>query len=191
MKIICAVLLAVIYSFEIQAQTNFYNQSHLNLPAMKLKNSAGKSKESTYHLGLDYSYGINESERYDYIEHEFHELRGYYDINIGEKILYFRLETGLMSDWKFKWGAVFATLGVNYRIKKFDRHIIYLLFGLEGWTNLYSAGLFAVINPKYVFMLSRGFGLSAGVRFMPWITFKPIELGEGFVNISTGVQFFY
>ena len=190
MKTIYAVLLAVIFSIELHAQTNSYNESQHNLQPLKLKSSAGKFNETTYHIGVEYGSMFNISEKYIYQEY-VHSLTGFYDIDIAEKILYFRLETGIMAEQKFIGGAGFAAIGVNYRIKKFDRHIIYLLFGLEGWTNAFSGGYFWIINPKYVFILTKGFGLSAGVSYMPWISFKPLDMGKGFVSVSAGVQFFY
>ncbi len=179
------VLLAWILSFELHAQTDFYNPPHFNLQPMKLKNSSGKFKETSYHLGVDYGTFIDVT-RKSSLDEYLHSLWGYYDINIGEEILYFRLESGIITDWKFSGGAGFASLGVNYRIKKFDRHIIYLLFGIAGWYSGNWAGLLGIINPKYVFMLNDGFGLSLGVRYMPALTYD-----QHFLGFSAGVQFFY
>jgi hypothetical protein len=112
MKLTCFVLLAVILSFELHAQTNFCDLSQLDIQPLKLKNTTGKFEESNYHIDIDYAPVINVSETYTFRDY-VHTLWGYYDVSIAEKVLYFRLETGVIADWKFNGGAGFAAIGVN------------------------------------------------------------------------------
>jgi hypothetical protein len=188
MKQTCLVLLAVIISIELHAQTNFYNQSQFNLQPLRLKSSTGKFKETTYHIGVEYGRVIYTS---GFVTEEIaNMLGGYLDVSLVQKILYFRLESGVVTDGSFKGGAGFLAIGVNYGVKKFNRHIIYLLIGAEGWASDIT-GLFVVIHPKYVFMLSNVIGLSAGVRYMPLVRFDPLDIGKGYLSVSAGIQFFH
>lgn len=188
MKTICAVLLVLIFSFGLYAQTYLYNQSQFNLQPLKLKYSSDKFKETTYHIGLEYGNIVYTSDIAT--EKIVNILSGYCDINIAKKMLYFRLESGVVADGSFKGGNAFLALGVNYRVKKINRHIIYFLVGAEGWASE-QGGFFVVINPKYVFMLSNVIGFSAGVRYMPLVKVDPFELNTGFLSVSAGVQFFH
>ncbi len=189
MKTICAVLLAVILSFELNAQTNFYNQSQFNFKPLKLKDVSGKFKETAQHVGIEYGPIFDPSEKPSFKGY-IHTLWGSYEISIGEKKLFFRFEAGAISDGEFKSGAGVAAFGLNYRIIKSGRHIVYLFFGLEGWVSGPFGGFFGIVNPKYVFMLNNNFGISAGLRYMSLISLSPFELDSGFLCPSAGVQFF-
>lgn len=184
MKTICAVLLAVILSFELNAQTNYLNSSCPNLKYLKLKSSENKFLESKIHAGIEGGRGLNVSEKSSGHE-QFNGYWSYLDLNLTERILYFKFEAGGMAGADFHEWVGFASIGFNYRIIKLDRHLIYLFLGAKGLIGE-GVGLWFVFNPKYVFMFNNWLGISAGFRYMP-----SYSLDQHFILSSLGVQFFF
>ena len=180
MKTIYAVLLAVIFSLELHAQTNYNNESLHNLQPLKIKSSADKQYTSLFNTGIEYGKMINlTEEKSDYL----HAYWIFFDFNIWNKILYTRFDIGGISDRKLHGGAAFISLGLNGRFFGYGRHNFYLYAGFKGALSIIPVALFEV-NPKYVFSLIKLIGVSAGLRFM-----NQIGYSQRFLIYSIGIQF--
>lgn len=174
-------ILFAVFSFELDAQTSLYNHFQFMLQPLKIKTSADKQYTSLFNTGIEYGKMINlTEEQSDYL----HAYWIFFDFNIWNKILYTRLDLGGISDRKLHGGAAFVSLGLNSRFFGYGRHNFYLYAGFKGLSGNYYAAVAFVVNPKYVFSLSKLIGVSGGLRYMLQIGFP-----QRFLIYSVGIQF--
>ncbi len=173
-------LLAVVFSFELNAQPNYSLSEQIKLNPLSIKETKEIFSESYVHLGVEYGPFWNLTDRHP----EFnHSIYFFIDGNLSERVVFYKIEIGGVIDEQWHGGGFFGSLGLNYSVFKEKRHAVYLFAGLA--IGVYYPILFAVVNPKYVFMIDEHLGFSVGVRYMPQIGFD-----QHFLSFSGGLQFF-
>ncbi len=182
MKAAISLLLVFILSYAVNAQTHLLKKSFPALKPLKIKSAENKFFETRVHTGIEAGRIFNVSEKTS--GEALNMFWWYLDVNLTERILYFKLEAGGFADLDSHEWIEFASVGFSYRIIRLNRHVIYLFLGVKGWIRGWP-GICLVVNPKYVFMVNKWFGISAGFRYMPQISYD-----QHFLSFSGGVQFF-
>ena len=183
MKIYILALLLSIFCLSSTSQNmiRFDNEKPKSFSVnLKLRNNTGKLSEAPFHVGIEYGQLFKLTEKSDNGDAFWIFL----DFNIWNKIIYIRLDLGGFAERSFHSGAAFVSLGLNGRFFGYGRHNFYLFIGFKGALSIFPVALF-VVNPKYVFSLSKNIGISGGVRYMERIGYT-----QRFLIPSIGIQFF-
>lgn len=182
MKTICVVLLAVVFSIELNAQTHFSihfpklkPHKKTDLIYLKLRDKRNLPDNFPYNFGAEAGIGYKE-DKYGKKEYFFGQV--FTDINLFEKTILMKLEIGETHRLKGpeKIG-VYGTVGISIRYMKESSHNIYghAAFGITPYPAL-------ILSTKYMYAFNKYIGVTGGIRF--------IYVSDYWLGFLLGVQIF-